>query len=428
MHDRNQGPIEGLVFELEARRKIISYLRDDELAAYNDAYKSQDINQNDGWDMLLPHGCEALDWHGPTYIEFKTRLIPGTLSLIKRRLETNKEKGKGRGSLVVIYRTSLIRNGIIQEIAKEDFKVQSISDLPKLNRKKKNIPSFDEHNYIKETARRIFKNGDAVLFLGAGVSISAGCPSWSELLENLIDQIKDQSNISYQCVEKNCHYSSIIMARYIKTVFQSRHKDKREIKFRNLIHNALYAQTHESDLLEAVVQLIQSKNVKSVITYNYDNLLERELLAKNIDCTSLYRGNRADIGSLPIYHVHGLIREDKRMLLDSEIVLSEDGYHNLYNEAYNWSSIEQLHALSNKNCFFIGLSMSDPNLRRLLDTASKYSDNDLYHYAFLPEPDSSGIPYELNMKTQTQIFNNLGINIIWYQKHQDLPLLLKELL
>lgn len=39
----------------------------------------------------------------------------------------------------------------------------------------------------------------------------------------------------------------------------------------------------------------------------------------------------------------------------------------------NWANLTQLNFLLNSTCIFIGLSMADPNLRRLLDIASKKS-------------------------------------------------------
>ena len=104
--------------------------------------------------------------------------------------------------------------------------------------------------------------------------------------------------------------------------------------------------------------------------YNFDDVLEQMLQAKGLinteDFTSISKD--AEIKShntLPIYHVHGIIPEKGPTDI---VVFSEEEYHNRYANSYHWSNVEQLHALSRMHCFFIGLSMSDPNLRRFLGT------------------------------------------------------------
>lgn len=97
--------------------------------------------------------------------------------------------------------------------------------------------------------------------------------------------------------------------------------------------------------------------------------------------------------------------------------------------AYLWSNTEQLHALDKNTCFFIGLSMTDPNLRRLLD-ASKRScpgENSASHYAFLPKDPSCHITTE-----QTErIMLEMGVNVIWYDSkdnHKELAELVTEIM
>ena len=68
----------------------------------------------------------------------------------------------------------------------------------------------------------------------------------------------------------------------------------------------------------------------------------------------------------------------------SLIVLGEKEYHKIYQEPYNWGNIEQLHALNRNVCFFIGLSMNDPNLRRLIDGSNEDGEGG--------NPDANGNP------------------------------------
>lgn len=189
--------------------------------------------------------------------------------------------------------------------------------------------------------------------------------------------------------------------------------------------------------------------------YNFDDVLEQMLQAKGLinteDFTSISKD--AEIKShntLPIYHVHGIIPEKGPTDI---VVFSEEEYHNRYANSYHWSNVEQLHSLSRMHCFFIGLSMSDPNLRRLLDVAHRMNCTDeIPHFAFLKrtkledycvssvdktckyvhvskslidEKKQKEI-YDLNYGVMENIFRELGVQVIWYEKHDDLPELLAE--
>lgn len=92
--------------------------------------------------------------------------------------------------------------------------------------------------------------------------------------------------------------------------------------------------------------------------------------------------------------------------------------------------------------------MTDPNLRRLLDTAKEMNkSNGINHYAFLQrknlenycisdvnmtckyvhvsgsliDKDKQKEIYDLNYSVIDSIFNDLGVNVIWYEDHNELP-------
>ena len=95
-------------------------------------------------------------------------------------------------------------------------------------------------------------------------------------------------------------------------------------------------------------------------------------------------------------------------------MLGEKEYHKVYQEAYNWGNVEQLHALCRNVCFFIGLSMRDPNLRRLIDISNDGGEIERVHYAFLRKSEND-VPF------MEKIMRGFGVNCIWYDEHEDLP-------
>lgn len=64
--------------------------------------------------------------------------------------------------------------------------------------------------------------------------------------------------------------------------------------------------------------------------------------------------------SQPAPDMHGFIPQNKGGIDTPMPVLSEEQYHEVYANAYNWGNIEQLHALNRTTCFFVGLSMTTP--------------------------------------------------------------------
>lgn len=123
------------------------------------------------------------------------------------------------------------------------------------------------------------------------------------------------------------------------------------------------------------------------------------------------------------------------------MVFSEEGYHRMYSNPYHWSNLVQLANFRDNTCVMIGLSMDDPNLRRLLDIAQNGNPN-ANHYAFLKRVTLSEIStknegesvivevsfLERHHKLQELIFKELGVNVIWFEEFDELPQLLGQLL
>lgn len=73
-----------------------------------------------------------------------------------------------------------------------------------------------------------------------------------------------------------------------------------------------------------------------------------------------------------------------------------------------------------KRVFFIGLSMADPNLRRLIDISIDGGEVEPVHFVFLRK-------IEYDVPFMEKIMRGFGINCIWYDKHEELPILIDSL-
>ena len=366
-------------------------------------------------DFLLPCGCTRLGFDPNTAIEVITVLQFDT---IKRYLSHwVREDYSGRYNYVIVYGESSIPDEKNKQY--EGVAVISFDDLQK--REPSVTPSQEISKEWREERERILINaqrdsvsGKVSLFLGAGVSKSANLPLWSELLERLILKLNNLGvALDYSKISKDADNSYLIIGRALRHSFGSKER------FIQVVRDALYQTPSDpGKLVETISTIIANNdNIEKVITYNFDDVLEQKMIKKYCSITN---DNRIDPGTFPIYHVHGFIPESKSSLDNpSSIVFSEEAYHEVYKESYHWSNIEQLHALANTTCFFIGLSMKDPNIRRLLDVAQE-RDRDRYHYAFL---------YRREFKAPDMVdklLNELRVKVIWFWSLHQLPELLKK--
>ena len=79
----------------------------------------------------------------------------------------------------------------------------------------------------------------------------------------------------------------------------------------------------------------------------------------------------------------------------------------------------------------MGLSLTDPNLRRLLDVAHrKNPSNSLNHYIVKKTPNVNGSEQidELMMFLEEQDANELGLNVLWVKDFDEIARLIKKLI
>lgn len=297
------------------------------------------------------------------------------------------------------------------------------------------------------------------LVLGAGVSASCGAPSWTELLLRLHATAAkshltvDLSGISSVYAESVASEGPLISARLAASVDDS--TEKFHGSLRKEIYDPLSA--GRSPLVRELARLaLMSEGragVKAVLTYNYDTLLEDEFHELGRPFRRLDRNDRGGEHGIEIRHVHGFLGRGK---VDHEwVVLTERAYHAEYASPFSWSNIVQLNAFRESTCMFVGLSMTDPNLRRLLEAAKQTATPK--HHCFLRRTSGEALQNNLNAawttrgrgkgkpsdseKQQLEIrfriaaamadasraaaLSELGVQTIWYDKYDDLPDLIK---
>ena len=159
-------------------------------------------------------------------------------------------------------------------------------------------------------------------------------------------------------------------------------------------------------------------------------MIERRLKKDNVSVNSIFDSNGCTNNSeLSIFHVHGYLPKRFDEETSHELIFSEEDYHRVYRDAYCWSNLVQLNYLREKTCLFIGCSLTDPNLRRLLDVASG-SNEKPRHFALLRRPkiekteELSRFDIEtyvkIDMSIKERCFSMMGINIIWIDDFKEI--------
>lgn len=346
----------------------------------------------------------------------------------------------------------------------------TLVDLQKTLKQTKEISLASEYVVNKKDrsvdikdVNKDFKEGKLVLVLGAGVSMTYGLPNWQLLLQKLMVTTlnkKENSSLIAELFSFIFSPNPLIAGRYLQKYY-----DENEILFEEEVRKILYKEidsTKESKLMDEIVKFCiaagKSPNLNSIITYNFDDLLEQniEKLKMDLPYKSIF-GNGQEIlpSELPIYHVHGYLPHKGDLNELNRITFGENFYHQQYGDTYSWNNIVQINKFREFNCLFIGTSLTDPNTRRLLDIANEQRfERNGSHYLIKPrynreyiikgltkwikENDKEAIKEEefdefvQNLTDLIEVFEendllSLGIKTIWLDSYDEIPTILSNI-
>jgi len=238
--------------------------------------------------------------------------------------------------------------------------------------------AFDT-NLIPNQLVADIKSGKTALFVGSGLSVEAGLPTWKGLLLELIEEVKKLPYDTTKIVEDyvkliNDPSKYLILAQDLKYNLLSGFPDIMERRF------------NDATLRPAPIHISLLKIPFSyVITTNYDRLLEKAYvrLTGEIPAT-LTQSNSRDIAykiwnkEFFILKAHGDITVRK-----DELIMTESDYRDILFKNPGFQSALQV-MFSSKSILFIGTSFTDPDfllLMRYLHTA--YHGGGPQHYILI---------------------------------------------
>lgn len=308
---------------------------------------------------------------------------------------------------------------------------RTTSDHPSITR------SSDRRENHVNRLRDALRAGRLTLVCGAGISVGAGIPAWGDLLikllESMMQRLSKEHSIdlgSKAATQFQELYvgSSLILGKYLKNNLGR--------DFAKEVRTALYAsKPKRSELIDAIMDLSRPQRdgepLDSIITFNFDGLIEESLDEQSIPNRPIFTEEiKHDRNQLPIYHVHGFLPRDRKIAAETELVFSEDAYHSQFIDPFSWSNLILLNKLTQNTCLFAGISLTDPNMRRLLDVAwRKNPDKILGHYVVkrVPKTGKADKLDQISKLLEEQDANALGLNVIWIDEFDELPRLIRDI-
>ena len=349
----------------------------------------------------------------------------------------------------------------------EKHKTQIAAILPELSltalRNELRGPEPDWESQAESRLARltdIYRSQGIVLALGAGVSIGMGVPNWDELVSALFvslvtKQVTEDIDEGQALALANAarmvgNESPLLSARYLRRGLEDGNTGDSKA-FQQALAAVLYGHIGSArsaspllkELAKICMPLRTGAKIHSVITYNFDDLLEKVLFGEGIRSRSVYSArHHPDETELPIFHVHGFLPQDASKFGDLQeglLAFSEEGYHQLFKDPYHWTNVIQLQAFQQQTCVFVGLSLTDPNLRRLLEYAATSRDEPR-HFAFMKRTSVDELLasqekggevtvthkaasdfLRVHHSLQDRVFGELGLEVIWFDDYEKMP-------
>jgi hypothetical protein len=277
--------------------------------------------------------------------------------------------------------------------------------------------------------RNLLKAGEWSICIGAGMSNSL-TPDWNtisqQMLSNAYGKPVDKDEIellrknlgwsldsllqhalnTYQLSGRTLeNFNDDLAVELYRTVLSAASADGIDIALAKLLSDPysrdpnqvlslesfLTARYGQSSLMQLARLLLRAKaasrNPISVLTFNADVLLHAALtllqireafsnsggLSPDFHYRALYRSTDKPNGKIPIHHIHGSITpEPADREARDKLIFPESSYSHLASSVYAWPQTVFLSTAQSSRMVFVGLSMSDPNIRRWLSWCDGY--------------------------------------------------------
>ena len=249
---------------------------------------------------------------------------------------------------------------------------------------------------LVETIRK----GQCVLFVGAGASIDAKLPTWSEMVRDLVDRVIEAGTMRsseaedvQRLIERD---ELLILSAYCRERLGP-------YEFAEYLKNRLAVSGRTS----RTHRLLASIPFRAAVTTNFDTFTERSRTGSRVILPDAMEKIGAagleellrDSSMYPVVKMHGSVED-----VDSIALTQGDFRKLLFKQPKYREFLRRL--FTDSTIFFYGYSFRDPNVDFVLqEIMAAYEGKTRPHYALLPDP---------GLITQEYWLDNFNIRIIPY--------------
>jgi hypothetical protein len=225
---------------------------------------------------------------------------------------------------------------------------------------------------IREAIERVASHsGPITMIVGAGASMEAELPSWAELIRRMLDEAAPdvvEPEDTSEWLEAVIDEGLLAAAAVVKALTPTDEDFPRRL--REALYGGRAATSFTPQALARQIAWFKQRlgSDVTIVTANYDGLLEQALRDRGLRTQSFVRHQREAPGAAAVYHLHGRLAPSYSAT--GRLVLAEDDYAQVQWPG-SWQERFMATAIDETLCVFVGLSLTDPNLIRWL---YRYSD------------------------------------------------------
>jgi len=276
-------------------------------------------------------------------------------------------------------------------------------------------PSREQLGFVRKFGEKVL-NGEAGLFVGAGVSRQAGFVDWKGLLRDTADELD---------LDIDKEHDLLALAQ-----FQVNARGGRG-DFNQQLLDAFLRDARPT----AVHDILPRLPIETVWTTNYEQLLEDAYRAAGrhvevkLTIENLAQARRGR--DVTIYKMHGCVTQAHHAVLTKQDYEDYDATRRLFTDSLKGDFIE-------KTLLFLGFSFTDPNVERILaKVRGQLGQNQRTHYWITRRPaatcpngerSQADLAYDLRKaELQSRDLLRYGIQTIWVDEYHQIPDLLRAL-
>lgn len=251
-------------------------------------------------------------------------------------------------------------------------------------------------NYIiPNQLKRAMEQNKLIVFIGAGVSASAGLPLWKDIVCKTLENPDISKGLDFK----------VALEKEILTPLEV--LDKIKYQNRKTVYKTFEEETFSESTNDIYIKLKEIS--KKFITTNYDQLLEKNTSIQKIDTTSAFNLQKIDEVDSFILKIHGC-----RTAIDNAVIFSSD-YDDLYKSNRTLGGLANFQLtklISSHSCLFLGYSLSDHFLTDLFNSLDEmYEGVGSEHYII-----------------STSDINHKFVDTIKIQSREDITVILDQLI